>query len=124
MPHRTASPRNWKNCLRKSVKSVDKTPLIILTKPEPNIPCPKGEALGKEIARLTPIVPDMCFSCAFRLGTVPNRCLQTLLGAVNSVLDGVPFYCHIKHDAEGREKICAGYLSATKDINWGANLNL
>ena len=68
---------------------------------------PAGEELGAHLVRLTvPVIarlvtegePDMrCASCAFRLGTVPNGCPQTGMDAMKAVLEGVPFYCHLRH---------------------------
>lgn len=92
--------------------------------PIANVPCARGKALGEQIARLTPVVPEMCASCAFRAGTFPNQCLETVLGAVECVIDGKTFYCHVKTTPGGREMVCAGFLSAITKEDWGARLNL
>jgi hypothetical protein len=80
------------------------------TKPIPpgmaiNRPCPTGRALGEQLARFTemestahyqrfPDDPEMCASCAFRPGTVPNGCLTTVTDALKSVVEMSSFVCH------------------------------
>jgi hypothetical protein len=72
----------------------------------PNVPTPEGRALGVELARLTeqarpeferlfPNVKPMCHDCAFRAGTGPNGCPETLMDALKCVIEVFPmFYCH------------------------------
>lgn len=82
-----------------------------------NLPCELGGKLGKETARLTrnsldklrksiPDYPDTCKTCAFREGTVANRCLSTQGDALKCALEGVPFFCHESKNCEG---LCVGY---------------
>lgn len=65
---------------------------------------PEGKAAGFQMVRMVePAIaylecegePDeRCKSCAFRLNTVPNGCIQTQLDALKCVVEGVPFQCH------------------------------
>ena len=76
----------------------------------------ESEELGRGIARMTePCVqklasqdePDeRCVTCAFRAGTPPNRCADTLLDAVKCVVEHEPFYCHVNKGA-----ICHGWFA-------------
>lgn len=78
---------------------------------------PEGRAAGFQIVRLTePAVAELerqgepderCKTCAFRLGTVPNGCIQTQLDALKAVLEDVPFMCH-----QRMERICHGWFAA------------
>jgi hypothetical protein len=87
---------------------------------------PEGRALGDQMVRLVePVIqhiaklgdPDeRCKSCAFRAGTVPNGCLQTQADALKAVLEQKPFLCHVDHYADGRHKLCSGWLAS----QWGA----
>jgi len=80
---------------------------------------PLGKELGAQIARMTEKViaqlanegepDDRCGTCAFRLGTVPNGCPQTLMDAVKAVMEGVTFLCH---NDPARETVCHGYYAA------------
>lgn len=84
---------------------------------------PEGKALGEQLVRLTePAIArlelegdrdERCKSCAFRLGTVPNGCLQTQMDAMKAVVEGVPFLCH-QHDREGWP--CHGWFAARAAI--------
>ena len=75
-----------------------------------NRPTPEGRALGEQMARLIsePIMqialqgePDArCSSCAFRQGTIPNGCPETQMDALKCVMEGTPFYCHMKEPRE------------------------
>lgn len=89
-----------------------------------NVPSRKGALLGEQIARLTPPVRGMCRTCAFRLGTYPNRCLQTVTAAVDCVIRGGIFHCHENFDDNGEEIPCSGFLSAMKKRSWGSNLEI
>lgn len=81
-----------------------------------------GRAVGEQIARLTePAIqrlvaegePDeRCRSCAFRAGTVPNGCPQTMLDVVKCVVEHTPFYCHVDTYTNGHPKICHGWFAA------------
>lgn len=86
----------------------------------PNRPSPEGERIGANLARLTenglailrrrfPKHAEPCQSCAFRRGTVPNRCLPTVSDALKCVIEKRDFMCHQSKDCRG---ICTGYLIA------------
>jgi hypothetical protein len=87
----------------------------------PNVPTPEGRLLGAELARLADIeearlrerFPQQhhrCGDCAFRAGTDPNGCPETLMDAVKALAEAVPFYCHKKFTPEGKPALlCAGY---------------
>lgn len=87
---------------------------------------PEGRALGAQLARLVePVIhhlakqgePDeRCKSCAFRAGTVPNGCVQTMADAIKAMLEQKPFLCHVDHYADGSHKLCAGWLAS----QWGS----
>lgn len=50
--------------------------------------------------------PDArCASCAFRVGTVPNGCPQTLADAFKACVEQVPFLCHAPNDG----RACHGW---------------
>lgn len=72
--------------------------------------------LGKEIARLAdmaeaeaikrfPHTAVICRTCAFRSGTVPNGCLQTVMDAIKCVMEQVDFMCH-----EDISRPCMGWI--------------
>lgn len=72
---------------------------------ELNRPTPEGIALGKELARLTdraeaevrarfPKAKERCGTCAFRLGTIPNGCVETVMDALKCALEYRTFDCH------------------------------
>jgi hypothetical protein len=73
----------------------------------------------KRLPELQPDPPEMCATCAFRPGSVPNRSAGTGMIALNCVLriDPDRFACH--HGMHGGEptKLCAGYL-ASKLVPW------
>lgn len=90
----------------------------------PNRVTPEGRAMGFQLVRLTePAIAEMvregeaderCKSCAFRLGTVPNGCLQTQMDALKAVVEDKLFVCH-QHDREG--KVCHGWFAARVAID-------
>ena len=94
-----------------------------------NKPTPEGQALGVELARLTEnaktavkaVFPDHaepCQSCAFRAGTLPNGCPETVMDALKCVVTGEPFYCHQGFDVDGKPtKLCAGWVIAMSSMN-------
>jgi hypothetical protein len=70
----------------------------------------KAEA---ELKTKFPNHAERCKSCAFKAGTFPNGCPETLLQAIACVVSGEPFFCHQKLDAQGEpEDICVGWLLA------------
>jgi hypothetical protein len=91
----------------------------------PNRPTPQGIEAGRHVARLwrasmrnalikAPLalaaVPDRCKTCAFREGTIPNGCEETILDAIKCVIEGVPFMCH-ETKADGKPRgFCSGWL--------------
>jgi hypothetical protein len=87
----------------------------------PNEPTAEGRLLGTQLARLADIeekrlrerFPHMhrrCGECAFRAGTTPNGCPETLLDAVKALIEHVPFFCHKKFTEDGEPVLlCAGY---------------
>lgn len=80
---------------------------------------PEGFACGAQLVRLTePTIaalaaegePDeRCRTCAFRSGTVPNGCAQTMADAIKCVVEAHPFLCH-QHDRKGLP--CHGWYAA------------
>ncbi|CAN7339750.1 hypothetical protein LJR074_001929 [Acidovorax sp. LjRoot74] len=87
---------------------------------------PEGRAIGAQWVRFVePVIahlaaqgePDeRCKSCAFRPGTVPNGCLQTMADVTKAVLEQTPFSCHVHRCPDGIPKLCAGWLAS----QWGA----
>lgn len=87
----------------------------------PNVPTSEGRQLGAQLARLADVEEarllerfprhhKRCGDCAFRAGTDPNGCPETLMDAVKGIVEGVPFYCHKKFDPDGKPLLlCAGY---------------
>lgn len=67
---------------------------------------PESRELGQHIARMADKAaarlesegePDeRCASCAFRSGTAPNQCADTLMDALKCIVEHEPFYCHVK----------------------------
>ncbi len=83
-----------------------------------NRPCAQGRLLGRELARLAdkaeaervqqfPNTKVRCRTCAFRLGTVPNGCVTTLMDAVKCAMEQVPFMCH---ESPGNTEPCMGWV--------------
>lgn len=80
---------------------------------------PEGKAMGKTMADLVaPIIAQLaadgepgecCKTCAFRLGTVPNGCMQTQSDVAKAVFEGVPFMCHQSADFIS---VCHGWFAA------------
>ncbi|WP_312531681.1 hypothetical protein [Comamonas sp.] len=89
---------------------------------EHNRVSPEGRMLGAQLVRLVePVIkaleaqgePDeRCNSCAFRAGTVPNGCMQSMADAVKATLEQTPFLCHVDRLADGSHKACSGWLAA------------
>lgn len=80
---------------------------------------PTSIEAGKQLARLadralgrvaeTGEPDERCATCAFRSGTLPNQCADTISDAVKCVVEGETFYCHEK-GRMGRP--CYGWLAA------------
>ena len=89
----------------------------------PNLPTEQGRALGRQLARLCDLAeaedlkrfPDQrprCDDCAFRAGTVPNGCPETLMDAVKCMIEGKPFYCHKGvREGERPKRLCGGWMA-------------
>lgn len=85
---------------------------------------PEGKALGEQMARMADSciaklaaegeTDDRCKSCAFRLGTVPNGCIQTLMDAMKAVIEDVPFLCH---QADRKGCPCHGWYAVRVQMN-------
>lgn len=89
----------------------------------PNKPTEIGRALGKQLARLCDAAeteqrkhfPDMqerCKTCAFRGGSLPNGCEETVMDAIKCVIEGVGFMCHHspKDGKGGYTELCQGWF--------------
>jgi hypothetical protein len=83
-----------------------------------NLPSPEGAAMGRHVARFVaaalakrkkryPNHKEPCGTCAFRLGTVANRCAATQMDALKCLIEGNQFDCHEKKN-EGC--VCVGYF--------------
>lgn len=94
---------------------------------EPNRPSPEGEALGRELARLAaPVIAEFqaknpqartpCPTCAFTLGTLPNRCVATQMDALKCVIELEPFYCHHHMDGDKPTHLCAGWFAVASSL--------
>ena len=94
----------------------------------PNLPTPAGRLLGRQLARLCDLeeakdlegFPDQlprCDDCAFRLGTRPNGCAETLMDAVKCIIEIKPFYCHkgVK-EGEAPKHLCRGWLTLSGKV--------
>jgi DNA-directed RNA polymerase subunit RPC12/RpoP len=94
----------------------------------PNRPTELGRAAGVELARLTdaaevkqlkkfPNMRERCVSCAFRAGTIPNGCEETLVDAVEAITTGRAFKCHMGPKDEGGNltELCIGWMLAMSD---------
>lgn len=59
---------------------------------------------------------ERCSTCAFREGTIPNQCADTISDAMKCVVEREPFYCH---DKSRPRAVCHGWYTAvvvTKDV--------
>lgn len=88
-----------------------------------NRPEPAGYKLGAELARFATDgevrlaaqgvdVPERCSTCAFRVGTLPNGCVTSVMDAMKCMIEHEPFLCH--HDKAQRTP-CAGFLAIMAD---------
>lgn len=89
----------------------------------PNRPTPEGRELGKHLARLCdmadarqrkqfPKMRERCVTCAFRGGTIPNGCPETVMDAIKCVIEGRDFMCHHspKNGRGGYTEQCMGWF--------------
>lgn len=93
---------------------------------EHNRVSPEGKKMGEQMARLCDreskkfiaegewTEDERCASCAFRLGTVPNGCLQTQLDVMKAVMEHEAFFCHMV-DTPGT-KVCAGWFASVQAV--------
>lgn len=85
-------------------------------------PSAHGRLLGKALALMANLgrrdapmpIPDMCLTCAFRDGTLPNQTAGTGIVALNCALRIGPdrFACHHGMKEGQPQKICSGYIAA------------
>lgn len=95
---------------------------------ERNHPTPEGRAIGLIAAHVVdeaeakvregmPSLPERCKSCAFRGGSFPNGCIETILDAMGCAISGEPFYCHQRFAADGTPlDLCAGWMVAIGNV--------
>jgi hypothetical protein len=90
----------------------------------PNRPTPEGYELGAVLAKLSDRgerillaedgeAPHCCASCAFKAGTFPNGCPETVLDALKCAAEGHRFTCHHSKpldSAKGYSEPCAGWV--------------
>lgn len=88
----------------------------------PNRPTDLGRSLGSQVARLCdnaeqiirerfPNMRPRCGTCAFRAGTIPNGCEETLADAIKCVAEKDRlFLCHESPKGEEKQP-CAGYMT-------------
>lgn len=85
-----------------------------------NRPTDRGRQLGMYLAKLAdkaeresakrfPNQKIRCTTCAFRGGSIPNGCEETLLDAIKCTMEGVSFYCH---ETKGCRALCSGWLQS------------
>jgi hypothetical protein len=91
----------------------------------PNRPTALGKKIGRYLARLTEkcekslrlggrIVPEPCGTCAFRRGTIPNGCEETVSDAMKAVAErDRTFMCHERPNGEAPTKVCGGFAIVT-----------
>lgn len=83
-----------------------------------NRPTPEGREVGEHLARWAdaadkdqrvrfPNMMERCASCAFRAGTLPNGCDETVMDALKCVIEGHDFMCH---QSKGNSDPCMGWL--------------
>lgn len=77
-------------------------------------------AIADEAERLSKIrfpgMAERCKSCAFRAGTLPNGCPDTVWDALKCVVEMRDFSCHQHFDENGKPiDICVGWLLAVSN---------
>lgn len=98
------------------------------TAPDPataveNMPTEAGRKLGALVAKLAdeaeadqrrdfPNMLPRCNDCAFRAGTRPNGCEETLMDAIKCAVEARPFYCHkgTQDGAKAPSRLCSGAM--------------
>lgn len=87
-----------------------------------NKPTKEGREIGVYLARWAdaalekqlqqfPNMRDRCASCAFRSGSFPNGCLDTVMDALKCVMEGAEFMCHHDMIDDKPTEVCAGWLA-------------
>lgn len=81
-----------------------------------------GKMMGKALALMADLgrrdapmpIPDMCLTCAFRDGSMPNMTAGTGIMALNCVLriDPDRFACHHGMKEGEPQRLCSGYIAA------------
>lgn len=84
--------------------------------------CEESIAAGKMLSeRVQPVFDyakahgaedPRCKSCAFREGTLPNKCADTVLDATKCMLEGIEFHCHCDMVDGQPTKLCAGWVAS------------
>lgn len=89
---------------------------------------PESQAAGSILGRITdesepairakfPNIAERCKSCAFRTGTVPNQCMDTVIEAFDCAIRGEPFFCHHLFNADGTPaRLCGGWQIALGNV--------
>lgn len=70
------------------------------------------EEMGLANLKTGALKDSMCKSCACKLGSVPNGCLQTQMDFLKSVVEGKPFLCHAPKDG----KFCTGWVRVRAEL--------
>lgn len=96
---------------------------------QPNRVTPEGRKVGEWISRRCDTEvgkliaegewdkDERCASCAFRYGTVPNGCPQTMLDVVKSVMEKQTFSCHVARDGyEAGVHPCMGWFATMQAV--------
>lgn len=80
--------------------------------------------LGKRLERMAELgaekladqgleIPEPCGTCAFRAGSIPSQCDDTVLDALKCVLESRPFLCHEPREGERLvDRACYGWMRA------------
>jgi hypothetical protein len=95
-----------------------------------NRPTREGYELGAVLAKLADRgehillaedgdAPRRCASCAYKAGTFPNGCPETVLDALKCSTEGIMFTCHHSEPLEnkkGYSEMCAGWVQSRVTI--------
>ncbi len=61
---------------------------------------------------------ERCKSCAYRPGTIPNGCEETIMDAIKCAVEMEPFYCHERFDKDGKPvDLCNGWMIAVSTVD-------